>query len=234
MNTSNSLKKIIYLIVFVASIVVLFTLDHFMKKYEYHILKKVDYNNLNYSNQESGSDLAKVKTFIESEKTRHKQVNIRFMMKTNSFKNWTNVFQTAPLNAGIRMELSEPATLAIIIRMKHGSPRGYDLLRDLQQQKWYPVEIDIDLNKHVTVMIDGEKVLDVIEPDIDYDISEIAVGSGFSKMRNFDGSLAEFQIHYILYKRNQFLAILIDLSKILAFIIVFMVPYHFLNRYASD
>jgi len=132
------------------------------------------------------------------------------------------------------MELSEPATLAIIIRMKHRSLRGYDLLRDLQQQKWYPVEIDIDLNKHVTVMIDGEKVLDVIEPDIDYDISEIAVGSGFSKMRNFDGSLAEFQIHYILYKRNQFLAILIDLSKILAFIIVFMVPYHFLNRYASD
>src|SRR3972149_5946669 len=60
-----------------------------------------------------------------------------------------------------------------------------------------------DINKHLRVWLDGHVILDIIDPNFDYDISEIAVGSGYSRTRPFDGELTNFRIKYKLFEENK-------------------------------
>jgi hypothetical protein len=71
--------------------------------------------------------------------------------------------------------------------------------------------------------LDNKTVIDLIEPSIDYDISEIVVGSGFSKSRHFDGELSKFEIKYTFFKKNKkilsFLAALKNVSILLEIVL---------------
>src|SRR3989338_2620781 len=75
--------------------------------------------NINYDSHSGDSALTSIKEFSESVKSEYKEVDINFDVRLYSIHNWQNIFQTAPLNTGIRMEISEPATLGMIVSTKN-------------------------------------------------------------------------------------------------------------------
>ena len=65
---------------------------------------------LAYDSRASDEGLRAVKRYEETASAKLSEMDISFEMKVYRIAGYGNVFQTAPLNKGIRMELSEPNT----------------------------------------------------------------------------------------------------------------------------
>ena len=140
--------------------------------------------------------------FIERERARQKDIQVQFRMKISEADGYPNVFQTAPKNSGIRLEVAPPARLALVVGSKNPQGmRGFLLTEDLQAHRWYSVRLSIDRNQRVVVFLDQDPVLDIQDELLDYEISEVGVGTGFSRSRPFKGELADFQLEYRLWRR---------------------------------
>ncbi len=124
-----------------------------------------------------------------------KAVDIHLKMKVHSITDFNNVFQTAPANRGIRLELSKPSTLALVVG--HTGPevlKGFVLTRSLELDKWYSVDITVTRDKRLRVSLGDKIVVDSLEKDIYFTVSDIAVGTGFSGTRPFDGIIDNFSM----------------------------------------
>ena len=60
----------------------------------------------------------------------------------------------------------------------------------------------IDRSKNLRVFWDESPVLDVRDEEIQYKVSDFALGTGFSKARPFKGELADFHLGYKKYRKN--------------------------------
>jgi len=123
-------------------------------------------------------------------------------MKAYSISGYPNVFQTGPVNSGIRMELSQPSSIGLVTRYKKNDLKGYILSESFQCNKWYWVEIAFTPGNRLQVTVTDDVALNVIDKDIDFDISNIVVGSGFTEERSFDGRLENFDIQYKLLEKR--------------------------------
>src|SRR3972149_2702883 len=172
--------------------------------FKFKEVKRGDHINVNYDNRSGDSALSAIKDFSESVKSEYKEVEISFDARLYSVHNWQDIFQPAPSNTGIRMEIAEPAILSLVVGTKNSDGyRGFLLTDSLRLNKRYSVRVLADINKHLRVWLDGLVILDIIDPNFDYDISEIAVGSGYSRTRPFDGELTNFRIKYKLFEENK-------------------------------
>jgi len=71
---------------------------------------------------------------------RFKAIDIHIRMKVYSITEHNNVFQTAPANQGIRLELAKPSTLALVVGSSGPEGlKGFILTRSLQLDRWYSV-----------------------------------------------------------------------------------------------
>lgn len=116
-------------------------------------------------------------------------------------RGYTDLFQTAPANTGIRAEL-HGQTLGVIIAAHN--PQGfvaYPLTGDFKARS-HLLEITIKKNNHVSVVLDRQPVVNESVPQLDYAISNITVGSGFSKDRFFNGRIDDFRYSYGFYEPN--------------------------------
>ena len=112
------------------------------------------------------------------------------------------------------MELSNPSTLALIIHRKGVSePIGIDLTNSLALNQWYQLKIHVDRKNRLEVFLNGAAVKDT--GAVDYKISDMAIGTGFSKMRNFDGELSNFTLGYKLFKKHYTIAAFFLIAKII-------------------
>lgn len=228
MNITQSIykQKLLLTSVLIISIFALFGLYYISNIIRYTAIKNVSHANLNYNNQSEDINISSVKDFSELVQSDYKEINISFYAKVKSISGWNNIFQTAPLNSGIRMELSEPSTLGLVIKSKNKEAfRGFYLTRELQLDKWYFVDLKININKHLIVLLDNKTVIDEVDPNFDFDISEIAVGSGFSKTRPFDGEISKFEIRYSIFKKNDLLFLLLTVLKILLILSLILCTY---------
>lgn len=193
-------KNNLIFLIFIVSIVSLYWVPDFVDPFKYKTLKKVEFDHIAYDSQSKDHELSRVKELTENIKAQDKEISINFEMKAYSISDWNNVFQTAPSNSGIRMELSKPDAVGLVIgtNNKEGY-RGFHLGQILFNQ-WHKVEIKINRDKRLRAVFDDKTILDV-DPAFDYDISDIAIGTGFNKLRGFQGEIRNFSIEYKLCQR---------------------------------
>lgn len=126
-----------------------------------------------------------------------KEIKIKFRMKVNSVANYDNVFQTASGNSGIRMELGGSAekSLGIIIGEKSTGLKGFLITRDLSLGEWHDIFVHTTPNKRITIYLNNVLAVDEVCDEISYDLSDIVIGTGFSRTRPFDGKIRDFSIN---------------------------------------
>lgn len=159
-----------------------------------------------------------------------RDVEIRFKMKAHSITEYNNVFQTAAVNTGIRLELAKPSILALIVGSRGPEGfKGFILTRSLELNKWHSVHIKISRDKRLKVSLDNRTVVDSPERDIYFNLSDIALGTGFSRTRPFDGSIGNFSMTARFFeKRYSLERVLLVFKIVLVFglisILLFSLP----------
>jgi len=93
-------------------------------------------------------------------------------MKVHSITDYNNVFQTAPENQGIRLELAKPSTLSLVVgHTGQQGLKGFILTRSLQLDRWYYSKYNHYPEKRVKVALDGRILVDWPERGSDIHIS---------------------------------------------------------------
>lgn len=192
--------------------------------FQYSTFKTAQYTNKYFNSYSTDPNISGMKSFSIKENIKVEQTDISFQMKVYEIDNYNNIFQTAPTNSGIRMELAQPSKLGLIIGYKNAEGvKGFVLRRSLQLKQWYSVNINISRDKHLRVLLNNVAVVDLKDSAINYDISDVAIGAGFSKKRLFKGEIVNFDLKYKFAEKdpvrtNGALIVEIILSIILVFI----------------
>ena len=157
--------------------------------------RSFSFSGFNYTGKHSAPTIIK-----HSPKEKHlqgKEIKIKFQMKVNSVTNYDNVFQTASGNFGIRMELggSTEKSLGMVIGKKKARFKGFLLSNNLSPGKWHDILVQITSDQKVTVYLDNVLAIDEACSKLSYDLSDIAIGTGFSRSRPFDGEIRDFSIN---------------------------------------
>lgn len=164
-----------------------------------------------YANQLSNFQQSHVSPSNADQKT---IINFRF--KVNTISGANNIFQTAPGNAGIRVELTHnnlptiPAlflpfsakesdalgnTLTLIISAEENNKfLTATIDDDLSLKKWHTLKIAAWNHHSITVWLDGSQAQKIDDPSINYQISDIQIGRGFDNTRIFYGQISHFTL----------------------------------------
>jgi len=122
---------------------------------------------------------------------RGRALRLGFSFKVYQFRQFDNLFQTDPVNSGVRLEMSAPSALAMIIAGQ-GGPKGIYITRSLKLNKIYRIELNVDKSDNVRVFLNGRLVVDECVPGVEYGLSDVSIGAGFGKTRGFDGEISDF------------------------------------------
>jgi len=142
---------------------------------------------------------------------RQNGLRIAFSFKVHQLRQFDNLFQTDPVNSGIRMELSVPAALALIIAGQDG-PKGIYITRMLRLNRIYQFEMRIDRFDNLRVFLNKRLVVDECVPGARYKLSDVVIGSGFSRTRGFDGMISDFIVETEISPGAEFTAKVKDYS----------------------
>lgn len=223
-------------VVLIIDVIVLAVFIIYNTTFEYKMIGGTKYVNINYDSRSKDRKVASVKWYKESRISDAMDIRVKFKMKAYSIYEWNNIFQTAPSNRGIRMELSKPSTLSLLIGSRDSAVfRAFDLTKTLILNKWHKVEIEIQKNNNLKILFDDEQVVSTLIDNIDFDVSDIAIGTGFSLTRDFDGELSDFEVRYDLFKRTGVSTMfLLYALKILTIFLFIIIPYHVIVSYLPD
>jgi hypothetical protein len=132
-----------------------------------------------------------------------KSVEIVLRFRTRSAANYGNLFQTAPLNSGLRLELPRPGVLALIVgaQTSMGYARYY-FTKPFADGRWHSFRVSIDRHNRIRAWIDGTKSTDQTNERLRYRITDIVFGSGFSKTLPFNGQIRDAGIAFDMYLLN--------------------------------
>jgi hypothetical protein len=162
-----------------------------------------------------------------------RDISVRFKMKASAIDDYNNVFQTGPGNTGIRMELSLPSRLGLIIGTKDAQGlEGFVVTETLELQKWHAVELSIGRDNRLKVFLDGVKRIDTLNKQFSYVMSDPAAGTGYNRTRPFKGELSGFELNYVSYSRNTAMGNAIVLIQIvlLSLVVFILAVLVFRNR----
>ncbi len=123
----------------------------------------------------------------------------RFELDT--LRDYQNIFQTAPLNTGIRMEVDSRGRSAVILGSPLGLYEALPLRETLNVGQQYSLEITWSKNGQVEIHLDKQmqRQTDKIPSPL---CTDIRVGTGFDDTRNVDGR-ATVRFTSTAYKRVQ-------------------------------
>jgi len=174
--------------------------------------------------------ISKGKTFEEFDLSGPKEIQVRFTMKAYSISGYSDVFQTAGGNSGIRMELAEPGRMSLVIGSKGlEGMREILITNSLQPNEWYAVRIDVDKHKKVQVYLNDILAYDHSHPSLNFSMSDLTLGTGFSKCRPFDGVVKDFRYDYRILRKRTILPVLVSLIQILYELAVLIYLIYFLK-----
>lgn len=110
---------------------------------------------------------------------------------------YQNIFQTSAVNKGIRLELSAAdgrnSRWGLVVGRPNGDLAGYDLGRLPEADRWHHFVLE-KLNGEIQVWLDDVLLGTPIKADHEIPFDDIAVGTGFSKTRPFNGEVRSFRI----------------------------------------
>lgn len=165
--------------------------------------KRVEYRNVSFDSSINPNPWqSKVEAESPGEFVRA-EIEISFQLLVDSIEDYDNVFQTAPWNEGIRLELAKPAKLAFVIPEKGGGAgriRGLYLTQQFQFRKWYTVRLRINPEQRFQAWLNDFPAIDIQDATWVYAVSEVALGTGFNRTRPFHGKVADFTIRYQTWK----------------------------------
>jgi hypothetical protein len=122
-------------------------------------------------------------------------VNLKLRFRADSTEGNPNVFQTAPVNRGMRMEISG-STAAIIVPdlSVPGDLKGLTLTTALKTGQWYTLEVEALNGAYVHATLDGHLVADYASAGLSMETSQLLVGGGFDASRAFRGQMEDISI----------------------------------------
>lgn len=175
-----------------------------------------------FDSNSSNAEERKIFRYTEEHAAEFSEVRISFDFKANVFDaKYGNVFQTAPDNSGIRVEAAPPSLLAIVIGYENEDKlKGFMISETLETNRWYNVRIDISRTKDMQVYLDNKLVVDVHDQNLNFAISDIAIGAGFNANRNWNGGIRNFSMSYTLYAHNLDSEKGLHFFRLLAFIVL--------------
>ena len=197
------------------------------------VSKGVEVASLSWESPAKDGSIREPIRYKETDKARYKYFHIHFSFKANHNEGHPNILQTASSNSGIRLELGKPSVLALIVGRAEDS---FVLTQALTLGAWHEVSIDISSNNHLRVTVDDILVVDQSRR-LDYQIDDIAIGSGFSATRPFNGEIKVHTLSYGFMERNELLIKALAswiLFAVVVFVAVLAAPtFRFLARIFS-
>ena len=162
------------------------------------------YTNINFDSASKDESLSKYKEFKENNKPSGlKDIEVSFDATVYSISQYDNIFQTAPVNSGLRIELSKIRTLGLVIGYKNNSKLiGYPMISKVDFNKKYNIRLYLDKTNKLQGYVNNKRVINIQNQNLSYEISDIAVGTGFSKSRSFNGKIENFSINYNYYQKD--------------------------------
>jgi hypothetical protein len=122
-------------------------------------------------------------------------VHLKLRFRADNADGYPNVFQTAPLNRGMRMEISgSTAQLNIAHLSVPNGVKGLVLTRKLDIGQWYTLGVEALNGSFVKVSIDGKDVVNYADADISIETSQFLVGGGFDVSRVFRGEISDISM----------------------------------------
>jgi hypothetical protein len=122
-------------------------------------------------------------------------IHLKLRFRAESNEGHPNLFTTAPVNSGMRMEISG-STAAIIfpdLEVPNGL-RGLTLTTALETRRWYELDVEALNGKYVRIKLDGQDVASHNGPGVSMETSQLLVGGGFDASRDFRGQIEKISI----------------------------------------
>ncbi len=125
----------------------------------------------------------------------HAYVHLKLRFRADSTEGYPNVFQTAPVNRGMRMEISGSMAAIVIPDLAVPSGlRGLTLTTTLKSGQWYALEVEALNGAFVRASLDGHLVANYVGPSLSMETSQLLVGGGFDTLRAFRGDIKDISI----------------------------------------
>ncbi|MBQ2644777.1 sulfatase-like hydrolase/transferase, partial [bacterium] len=156
-----------------------------------------------------------------------KEIDISFDFKIDHINQWDNIFQTADVNNGIRMELDKNGYAGLVCLKKSSVKKmlGFDLGK-FEKNKIYKVRIIKNAGKNLKISLNNNSFKTLNYVSDDFEVNNISVGQGFDNTRTFNGQIKNFKVKYKCkisseYKKNifQFLSLISFITFILTLLI---------------
>lgn len=149
-------------------------------------VKSVSSPELSYDSAKGSSVVRR----IEPSTLPAKDFAVSLHFKPYKTEGFTDLFQTAPLNSGARVELAGKVIALVVASTKSSGWDPFIITREYDINAVHTLEIRINTDKHISASLDGKEVLSVDDPDLNYKISEVTVGGGFDSHRSFRGVIS--------------------------------------------
>jgi len=181
-------------------------------------VKTVAYKDIVFDSSSKDKYLSSIKEFSENEESDVKDISVSFKFKADAIANYNNIFQTSQGNRGLRIELGPPFLFGFMLSdgTGHGVV-GYLITDHLTLKEEHEVRIIVDKEKNVKAWFNGELLVDKKSQPVSFLINDIAIGTGFSKIRPFCGQIKDFSLTYTIYKERIYLIVL---KCIMAFVLL--------------
>ena len=99
-----------------------------------------------------------------------------------------NIFQTAPGNEGLRLEITDNnATFVIADRSSPNGIKIFTLSTDINRNQWYELHIWCKNGEYFSATFNGKHIIDYKSTGIELNGSEVLIGQGFDQSRKFQG-----------------------------------------------
>jgi hypothetical protein len=122
-------------------------------------------------------------------------IHLKLRFRADSTDSFPNVFSTAPVNSGMRMELSgTSAGILIPDSSAPGGLKGFNLTSTLKLKQWYELEVEILNRTFIKIFLDGQSVADYASAGIFMETSHLLMGGGFDASRAFRGQIENISI----------------------------------------
>lgn len=162
--------------------------------------KVIDIKNLNYRSDNEGNNKPLIYNLVSQEGNSATHIFCKFKIK--KMHDSMDLFQTAPLNTGVRVKISkEKQMLTVLLGASIADDKfvAFEIGPKLLPNQWHSLKIDIWDKRYVQIRLDDYPVsrflnTDLNVPNLDYQLSQIEIGGGSSPERQFDGEIADFSL----------------------------------------
>ncbi|MBT8635767.1 hypothetical protein G6644_00670 [Polynucleobacter paneuropaeus] len=115
-------------------------------------------------------------------------INLHLNFYASNLDGYQNIFQTAPGNEGLRLEISgSTAALVLADKLSAGGVKGLTISTGIDAKRWYALQVVAKNGSSISATLNGIKVIDYKSPGIELKGSDVLIGQGYDQSRQFHG-----------------------------------------------